>query len=715
MGVTKATAIASCIARGSIAIPGGKSPIGLLEKTRARLRQLKVVGTVRQSQMSERSLQTYILPAEQAAILDRCFHPSGSFVEFPAVDVEASIPARFEAMARLYGDRPALIAGARRVSYAELNRAANRLARAILTKCGPGSAPVALLFASAVSSIVAILAVLKAGKAYVPLDASYPQARLAAMLTDSQAQLVVSEKSLFPLLQAADSIRRPVLDIDAIDADLSDEDLGIAFAPSDYACIMYTSGSTGEPKGVIQNHRNILHKVLTHTNDYRICVEDRLSLLYSYAFSASVRCIFGALLNGAALVLLDIKREAMTRVAERIVEERVTLYFSVPTLFRELAAALEGLRKPSSVRLIYLGGEAVSKADIDLYKRSFPSDCIVAHSMSAGETGTTRQCFISKATEIGDLVPVGYGVRDKQVVLLDEQRQRVGFDRPGEIAVKSHFLSPGYWHRPDLTDAKFLPDPEDRQARIYLTGDLGVMRPDGCLEYLGRKDFQLKVRGHGFGAGVVEAALHTISSIKEAVVASRENASGEACLVAYIVPGGQPAPTVTTLRRALADRLPSPMIPSAFVFLDALPMTANGKIDRRELPEPGNARPALDAAYVAPRTTMEREIAAIWAELLCLETVGIDDNFLDLGGHSLAAARVITRVMEAFHTELPLTALFDGPTVAQMAALIVRQKASSAGAPELERMLNEVEAITDDEARESLAQAQKAKDGARES
>lgn len=235
--------------------------------------------------------------------------------------------------------------------------------------------------------------------------------------------------------------------------------------------------------------------------------------------------------------------------------------------------------------------------------------------MSAGETGTTRQYFINNATEIRDLVPVGYGVRDKQVVLLDEQRQRVGFDRPGEIAVKSRFLSPGYWHRPDLTDAKFLPDPEDRQARIYLTGDLGVMRPDGCLEYLGRKDFQVKVRGHGFGVGEIEAALQSVRGIKEAVVASRENATGEACLVAYIVPGGQPAPTVTTLRRALANRLPSPMIPSAFVFLDALPMTPNGKIDRRALPEPGDARPALDTAYVAPRTTMEREVAAIWAEL----------------------------------------------------------------------------------------------------
>ena len=240
------------------------------------------------------------------------------------------------------------------------------------------------------------------------------------------------------------------------------------------------------------------------------------------------------------------------------------------------------------------------------------------------------------------------------------------------------------------------------------------MRPDGCLEYLGRKDFQLKVRGHGFGVGEVEAALQTVSGIKEAVVVSRENAAGEARLVAYIVPGGQTAPTVTTLRGALADRLPSPMIPSAFVLLDALPMTPNGKIDRRALPEPGNARPALDTAYAAPRTTMEREVAAIWAELLSLERVGIHDNFLDLGGHSLVAARVVTRVMDAFHTELPITALFAGPTVAEMAALILRKGASLAGAPGLERMLNEVEAITDEEASQSLAQAQKGKDGVRE-
>ena len=403
----------------------------------------------------------------------------------------------------------------------------------------------------------------------------------------------------------------------------------VPIAPRDVAFIMYTSGSTGEPKGVTQNHRNILHKVFTHTQDYRICADDRLSLLYSHSFGASVRCIFGALLNGAALLIYDVKRQGFTQVAKRIVDDRLTLYFSVPTLFRELAVALASLKEPSSLRLIYLASETVGKQDIDLYKRCFAPGCILVHELATSETGSIRQYFINKTTEIiGDLVPVGYHVRDREVLLLDEHKTLTGWNRVGEIAVRGRFLSPGYWRKPDLTKAKFLPDPDDPEARIYLTGDLGLMRPDGCLEYHGRKDFQVKVRGHNVGVGEIEAMLREVGGVKDAVVVSRQNGAGETYLVAYVVPNGQTFPTGVALRRALADRLPSPMIPSAFVILDALPMTPNGKIDRLRLPEPGNLRPMLDNPYTAPRTPMERDLAAIWAEVLALDRVGVEDNFL---------------------------------------------------------------------------------------
>jgi len=265
------------------------------------------------------------------------------------------------------------------------------------------------------------------------------------------------------------------------------------------------------------------------------------------------------------------------------------------------------------------------------------------------------------------------------VLLLDEHGALTGFNEVGEIAVRGRFLSPGYWQKADLTKAKFLPDSNDPEARIYLTGDLGLMRSDGCLEYHGRRDFQVKVRGHNVGVGEIESMLREVGTVKDAVVVSRQNGAGETYLVAYIVPDGLTFPDAGGLRRALANSLPSAMIPSAFVILDALPMTPNGKIDRRGLPEPGNLRPELDSAYMAPRTPMEKELAGMWAEVLALERVGVQDDFFDLGGHSLSAGRIISRVRAAFNVELPLRTLFDQPTVGAMAQAILKELVSSAG------------------------------------
>jgi acyl carrier protein len=229
--------------------------------------------------------------------------------------------------------------------------------------------------------------------------------------------------------------------------------------------------------------------------------------------------------------------------------------------------------------------------------------------------------------------------------------------------------------------------------RTYLTGDLGIMRPDGCLEYRGRKDFHVKIRGHNVDIGEVEARLTSLGDIKEAVVASRQKSDGETYLVAYVVPERQQFPTAGSLRRALADRLPGPMIPSSFVILDALPQTPNGKIDRRRLPEPGNVRPAVETAYVDPRTSMEKQVAAIWIEVLALDRVGFDDNFFDLGGHSLAAARILSRVRSAFHIDLPVKTFFDRPTIAETAQAIVAEQASCAES--IDQLLSELEEMAD--------------------
>jgi acyl carrier protein len=301
------------------------------------------------------------------------------------------------------------------------------------------------------------------------------------------------------------------------------------------------------------------------------------------------------------------------------------------------------------------------------------------------------------------MVPVGYPVEDNEILLLNDDGEQLGFNDIGEIAVKSRYLSPGYWHRPDLTQAVFRPDPEGSDERTYRTGDLGHMLPDGCLVHLGRKDDQVKIRGYRVEVDEIEMVLIEHPAIKEAVVVAQADQRGDQRLVAYLVPNTQPAPTITGMRHFLAERLASYMIPSAFVTLDALPLAPNGKVNRRALPEPGSARPELEVAFVAPRTPAEALLAEIWSEVLGLDHVGVDDRFLEFGGNSLLATQIISRIINRFQVELPLRSLFEAPTVASMAVAITQNQAKQAAQEDLDRMLAELEALSDEEAQSRLA------------
>lgn len=303
--------------------------------------------------------------------------------------------------------------------------------------------------------------------------------------------------------------------------------------------------------------------------------------------------------------------------------------------------------------------------------------------------------FISQEWRSSDSkVPLGYAVPDKEVLLLNEAGREVGTDQMGEIAVRSKYLALGYWRRPDLTAVAFIPDHHGRNQRLYLTGDLGMMRPDGCLIHMGRKDFQVKIRGYRIEVAEIEAALVRLDSVKSAVVHAQADNAGGQHLVAYIVPGASGIPTVSELRGALIQTLPDYMLPSAFVFLDALPLLPSGKVDRRALPASNHARPALNTSYVAPRTPIESELARIWAGMLNLQDVGIHDPFLDLGGDSLLATRILTRVVETFRVELSIQSLLEAPTVAEMAKLIGLRQAVQSDPATVSRLLAEVESLS---------------------
>jgi amino acid adenylation domain-containing protein len=628
----------------------------------------------------------------------KCYHPSGTFVEFPKDEIEQSITERFEKIVRQFPDRTAVENKRHRVTYRDLNRTANRTAHAVLSACGDKNRSIAVLMEHDAPVISAIMGALKAGKFYVPLDPSLPYARSKFILDDAQAESIITNTKHLSLAKTLIESPSRLLNIDDIE-DLPDTDPLVRARPDDLCWVIYTSGSTGKPKGVMQNHRNVLHFMMNYTNGLHICVEDRLTLLYSFSVNGGAHDIFAVLLNGAALCPYDLKAEGFAGLGQWLIEERITIYHSVPTVFRQFAESLNGREDFPDIRIVRLGGEPVYTRDVNLFKKHFSKDCILVNRLGSSETGSLRMFFVDKDTEVrNNLVPVGYAVVDNDVVLLDDSGTQVAGDE-GEIAVRTRYVSPGYWRRPDLTAASFFADPADEKGKIYRTGDLGCMLPDGCLLHLGRKDFFVKIRGYRVELEEIEMTLLEFPGIKEVVVAALNNNSGDERLVAYVVPKAAPGPNISEMRRFLEARLPEYMIPATFVALDALPLTDTLKVDRKALPKPNRLRPEIAAPYAAPRNLIEEVLVKIWAEVLELDQVGVQDSFLDLGGHSLAATRVISRVVKTFPLDLTVRALFDSPTVAEMAEVIARHQDHKRINTDVQEILNKIESLSDEEAK----------------
>jgi amino acid adenylation domain-containing protein len=610
------------------------------------------------------------LAPEQQAIRDKCFHPSGTFVEFPMEEIEQSIPERFEKIVSKYPDRIAIKLGEQSLTYAELNAKANRLAHSIVDWLGDEAEPVAILLETGPTLMAATLGALKAGKFVVLLDPSFPESRNAAILEDSRAKVVISGRQNAPFVSRIANRGCQLIDFESASLATSDDDLRLSISPKALAFLIYTSGSTGQPKGVMQDHRSRLHQCMWSTNTYHICSHDRSSLLTSgnsNAMSISLR----TLLNGAMLLPFDVRREGVNRLASWLLRERISVCVMSSPLFRNLCETLTGEEGFPDLRLIRLSSETAYKSDFDLYKKYFPSKCLLANGLSPSEAGALTDYLMDQETEIpGNEIPVGYPLEDIEILLLDDGNKEVGPNQVGEIAVKSRYLSSGYWRRAALTEAKFRPEPEGNDRRLYLTGDLGLMLPDGCLLHKGRKDFRVKIRGFGVEIAEVENVLRDYAAINDGVVVARQNETGEARLVAYFTSPNRPGPSVSELRRFLKDKLPDYMIPSAFVMLDVMPLTPSGKVDREALFDPKDLRRELNTPLVAPRTSKEEKLVKIWAEELRIDQIGVHDNFFDLGGDSLIAMGVISQMRDDLQIELSLSRFFETPTVAALAAYI---------------------------------------------
>jgi len=633
-----------------------------------------------------------IAEAERQQLLGRhnLVQPETDFVEFERSDGEQTIVSRFAEQVRLYPENLAVKTELYEWSYETLDEMSSRVSRQIQGL----PERICLLFEHDAPMILGLLASLKAGKTYVPLDPQYPRERLSFMLKDAQAgAILTNSKNLIAAQELADGTV-PVINMDALDVVASGEEIAPQVVAATIAYILYTSGSAGQPKGVMQSHQNILRHIRSYTNNLHLSTDDRLTLLSSYSFDAAVMDIYGALLNGATLCPFNIKDEGLEEFSEWLIRREITIYHSTPTVYRYFVRALAADQDFPLIRLVVLGGEEVFKRDVELYQKHFSSKCIFVNGLGPTESTVTLQYMINKDSSLSDnRVPVGYPVEDTEVLLLNTHRERVAAYGIGEIAIKSDHVALGYWQQPVLTQQAFSQNAEEGTHRVYYTGDLGRLLTDGSIEFLGRKDFQVKIRGYKIDFSEIEASILKGSGIREALVNASDDQAGGLRLAAYIVCDPRQPPELEDLRRSLSEQLPDYMMPAAFVVLDALPLTPTGKLDRRALPAPDWTRSSSPIDMAAPRTPIEEVLAGIWAEVLGIEAhqIGMHDNFFQRGGHSLLATLVISRVREAFHIRFPLRMIFHAPTIAGLADTILESMVEQEDSQQIEELLGEIE------------------------
>ncbi|HEX2190734.1 MAG TPA: amino acid adenylation domain-containing protein, partial [Longimicrobiaceae bacterium] len=571
---------------------------------------------------------------------------------------------------------PAVLFEGRALSYAELEAGAETVAERLRGRGVRPETRVGICVEKGPGAALAVLGVLRAGGAYVPLDPAYPAGRLESLLDDSGAALVLTQPELAGRF-AGSGVEVVLLDEthDGVSADATTSHsrtpaLSPSPSPENLAYVIYTSGSTGTPKGVAVQHRAVVNLVTDMAARLGLRSDDRLLQFASLSFDVSVEEIFTAWVSGAALVLSRDELFAPGALRELVERERITT-FELPTAFwhewvRELTERGEGV--PESVRFVRVGGERIAPERLREWAAlRRPLVHVFGLTETACTSATLRLAAGEDASARGSL-PVGRPTANVRLYVLDRGGEPLPPGVPGELYVGGEGVARGYLGRPALTAERFVPDPfrAEPGARAYRTGDRVRWLGDGTLEFLGRIDHQVKVRGFRIEPGEVEAALELHPAVHEAVVLVREDVPGDRRLVAYFTADGE-RPDPGRLREHLRGRLPEHMVPSAFVALDAFPLNHNGKLDRRALPAPegGTGR-----EHVAPRDATEQALADAWAEVLHLERVGVDDDFFELGGHSLLATRLVSRVREALGVELPLRALFEAPTVARLAARV---------------------------------------------
>ena len=608
----------------------------------------------------------------------------------------------FEELAAQTPDAIAVVCEGMQFTYKELNNRANQLAY-YLRKCGVGpDALVGICMERSIDMVISLLGVLKAGAAYLPLDPAYPKERLKFMIEDSNTTTLITRNNHLKYFVEC-LVKKICLDNDRnLISTYSVENLSNLTHEESLAYIIYTSGSTGRPKGVCILHKAI-NSLVINTNYIRFKSTDVVAQVSNFSFDAATFEIWGALLNGACLVLIANKIVlSPDEFANDIRKQRVSVLFLTTALFNQMAREVPNAFP--SVRYLLFGGESVDPKCVRMVVEGGPPQHLI-HVYGPTECTTFTLWYqIKEITEDAVTVPIGKPVSNTMVYILDKDLQIVPDGVSGEIFIGGQGLASGYLNSPDLTTEKFILNPFANKdgARLYRTGDLARYLPDGDVEFIGRRDHQVKIRGHRIELGEIESFLMQCPCVKDVVVIAREDVPGDKRLVAYIVPEAKSIINPVEIRYFLNKKVPKYMVPSVFLTLTILPLTQNGKVDRKALPKPGQDCHELKKEFVAPRTAVEKALTEIWSEVLKLKQIGIYDNFFELGGHSLLATQLISRISNAFQIELSLRVVFESPVFAVMAQKIEQIKENVGVDQDMDLFLAELEAVSDQVAQKRL-------------
>jgi amino acid adenylation domain-containing protein len=590
----------------------------------------------------------------------------------------------------------------KRLTYRELNSRANQLARHLRALGVGPEVLVAILMRNSLEMVVAVLGVLKAGGAYVPLDPANPRERLAAVLAEADVSVVLTLERFRDLVPRENASRTISLDTARFDG-LATENLTPTAAPENLAYVIYTSGSTGTPKGAMIPHRGLVNYLSWCTNQYSVADGQGSPVHSPLAFDLTVTSLFAPLLMGGTVELLDEENAVETLGRSLRAARDFSLVKITPTHLELLRHAFSDGATPATKAFI-IGGEALSGEEISFWQQHAPGIRLINE---YGPTETVVGCCIYEvgaASNNSGAVPIGQPIANAQLYLLDKQMQPVPAGVTGELYIGGVGLARGYLKRPHATAEKFVPNPfaSVPGQRLYRTGDLARFLPDGNLEFLGRVDDQVKIRGFRIELRDVESTLAQHPSVQETVVTVREDVAGDKRLVAYVTLAPDNRPATAELRLYLRDKLPAYMVPSAIVVLDALPVTTNGKIDYEALPAPDNAREQLKNSFIAPRNILELKVAEMWEEILNVRPIGMTDNFFDLGGHSLKATRLLSKVRSIFRTQLPLSVVFEATTIEALACALVQHEAKPGQTAKIARVLQRIKSISSAELKDEL-------------